>query len=107
MMPANAGAVLFGMPLLLTSEACAWVDTSDSTPAGAGPQSKRREPTRTRAGQAFFDQPPAVPSVSIGVMSQPRRVALALGSGGARGFAHIGVVQVLEERGFEVVAVAG
>jgi NTE family protein len=40
-------------------------------------------------------------------MSQPRRVALALGSGGARGFAHIGVVQVLEERGFEVVAVAG
>jgi NTE family protein len=40
-------------------------------------------------------------------MSQPRRVALALGSGGARGFAHIGVVQVLEERGFEVVAIAG
>ncbi|MEV4703204.1 patatin-like phospholipase family protein [Actinoplanes sp. NPDC049316] len=40
-------------------------------------------------------------------MSQPRRVALALGSGGARGFAHIGVVQVLQERGFEIVAVAG
>lgn len=40
-------------------------------------------------------------------MSRPRRVALALGSGGARGYAHIGVVQVLEERGFEVVAVAG
>jgi NTE family protein len=36
-----------------------------------------------------------------------RRVALALGSGGARGFAHIGVLQVLDERGFEVVAVAG
>jgi NTE family protein len=40
-------------------------------------------------------------------MSGGRRVALALGSGGARGFAHIGVVQVLEERGFEVCAVAG
>lgn len=40
-------------------------------------------------------------------MSRPRRVALALGSGGARGYAHIGVAQVLEERGFEVVAVAG
>ncbi|WP_306213631.1 patatin-like phospholipase family protein [Actinoplanes sp. RD1] len=40
-------------------------------------------------------------------MSEPRRVALALGSGGARGFAHIGVVQVLEERGFEIAAVAG
>lgn len=36
-----------------------------------------------------------------------RRVALALGSGGARGYAHLGVLQVLEERGYEVVAVAG
>jgi NTE family protein len=35
------------------------------------------------------------------------RVALVLGSGGARGYAHIGVVQVLEEMGAEVVAVAG
>ncbi|BCY11225.1 patatin-like phospholipase family protein [Actinoplanes sp. L3-i22] len=40
-------------------------------------------------------------------MGRERRVALALGSGGARGFAHIGAVQVLEERGFEIVAVAG
>ncbi|MBL7258154.1 patatin-like phospholipase family protein [Paractinoplanes lichenicola] len=38
-------------------------------------------------------------------MSQ--RVALALGSGGARGYAHIGVIEVLEERGFEICAVAG
>jgi NTE family protein len=37
----------------------------------------------------------------------PTRVALALGSGGARGYAHIGVIQVLEERGMEVVNVAG
>ena len=40
-------------------------------------------------------------------MSEPRRVALALGSGGARGYAHIGVIQVLEERGYEIVSVAG
>lgn len=40
-------------------------------------------------------------------MSTSTRVALALGSGGARGYAHIGVIQVLEERGFEVVAVSG
>ena len=37
----------------------------------------------------------------------PLRVALGLGSGGARGFAHIGVVRALEERGHRVVAVAG
>jgi len=40
-------------------------------------------------------------------MSRPRRVALALGAGGARGYAHIGAVQMLDERGFEIVAVAG
>ena len=36
-----------------------------------------------------------------------KRVALALGSGGARGFAHIGVLDVLQERGYEVVGIAG
>lgn len=36
-----------------------------------------------------------------------QRVALALGAGGARGYAHIGVIEVLQERGFQVVAVAG
>ncbi len=36
-----------------------------------------------------------------------RRVALVLGSGGARGYAHIGAIQVLAERELEVVAVAG
>ncbi|MGV8907600.1 MAG: patatin-like phospholipase family protein [Propionicimonas sp.] len=36
-----------------------------------------------------------------------KRVALVLGSGGARGYAHIGAVQVLAERGYDVVAVAG
>lgn len=40
-------------------------------------------------------------------MAQPRRVALALGSGGARGYAHIGVIQVLEERGYTIASVAG
>ncbi len=34
-------------------------------------------------------------------------MALVLGSGGARGYAHIGVVQVLREAGYEIVAVSG
>lgn len=42
-----------------------------------------------------------------GRMAQSRTVALALGSGGARGYAHIGVIQVLEERGYSIVGVAG
>lgn len=35
------------------------------------------------------------------------RAAVVLGSGGARGYAHVGALQVLEERGLEVVAIAG
>lgn len=34
-------------------------------------------------------------------------MALALGSGGARGYAHIGALEVLRERDFEVVSIAG
>lgn len=34
-------------------------------------------------------------------------VSLVLGSGGARGYAHIGVIEELERRGYEVVCIAG
>ncbi len=40
-------------------------------------------------------------------MTHPTRVALALGSGGARGYAHIGAIRALRERGAEIVSVAG
>lgn len=36
-----------------------------------------------------------------------RRVALALGSGGARGYAHIGVINELRSRGYEISGIAG
>ena len=36
-----------------------------------------------------------------------RRVALALGSGGARGYAHIGVINELRSRGYDIVGLAG
>ena len=34
-------------------------------------------------------------------------VALVLGSGGARGNSHIGVIQILEEQGFDIISVSG
>ncbi len=37
----------------------------------------------------------------------PRRVGVALGSGSARGLAHIGVLHAIEEAGLEVAAIAG
>lgn len=35
------------------------------------------------------------------------KVALVLGSGGARGYAHIGVIEALEARGYDIIAVSG
>lgn len=58
-------------------------------------------------------RPPGPPSVEPEPEPTPPRVlkapkvALALGGGAARGFAHIGVVQVLEENGIKVDLVAG
>ncbi len=36
-----------------------------------------------------------------------KRVALVLGSGGARGYAHIGVIEELEARGYRIACIAG
>ena len=44
---------------------------------------------------------------TIGPMAGRTRVALALGSGGARGYAHIGAIRAIEERGLEIVGVSG
>ena len=41
------------------------------------------------------------------LQQKKKRVALALSSGGPRGFAYIGALEVLQERGYEVTAVAG
>ena len=35
------------------------------------------------------------------------RAAVVLGSGGARGYAHVGALQVIRERGFEIAAISG
>lgn len=49
---------------------------------------------------------PAPAALRVRGSSSPR-VALALGSGGARGYAHIGVIQALRERGYDIVGIAG
>ena len=52
---------------------------------------------------------PPAPPVDNTVVTPPRppRIGLALGGGAARGFAHIGVIQVLEEQGLRPDLVAG
>lgn len=51
--------------------------------------------------------PPVEPPPVIKPAPKPPRIGLALGGGAARGFAHIGVIQVLEENGIKVDLVAG
>jgi NTE family protein len=46
----------------------------------------------------------ALPAPSIG---RKPTVALALGAGGAKGLAHIGVIREIEAQGYEIVAIAG
>lgn len=54
-----------------------------------------------RAPEPVRVEPPA------GVAKRPPRIGLALGGGAARGFAHIGVIQALEEAGIQPAMVAG
>jgi NTE family protein len=51
--------------------------------------------------------PPPPEVVSPKPQPRPPKVGLALGGGAARGFAHIGVIQVLEEAGIQVDLVVG
>lgn len=50
-----------------------------------------------------------LPSTRAAGKSPVRRptVALTLGSGGARGYAHIGAIEVLVERGYDIIAISG
>lgn len=51
------------------------------------------------------DSPRALPAMSP--IEPPPRIALVLSSGGPRGYAHLGVLRVLEEAGIEVDLVVG
>lgn len=51
--------------------------------------------------------PPPPPAPPPPVLKRPPRLGLALGGGAARGFAHIGVIQVLEEAGIRPDLVVG
>lgn len=79
---------LASLAVALTLAACASSPTQTPAPVIA--------PTPTPEPIPVVKPPP-----------KPPRVGLALGGGAARGFAHIGVIQVLEESGIKVDLVAG
>jgi NTE family protein len=57
------------------------------------------------AGCASTPAPPLVPPQAVA--KRPPKLGLALGGGAARGFAHVGVIQVLEEAGLRPDLVVG
>lgn len=61
------------------------------------------------SGCATGPQPPTEPQPSPPpkVLAKPPKIGLALGGGAARGFAHIGVLQVLEEQGIKPDLIVG
>src|SRR5438105_2801271 len=61
----------------------------------------------TPISSGVINEPP--PTVIVPPLKpvRPARVGLALGGGAARGFAHIGVIQVLEENGIKPDLVVG
>lgn len=59
------------------------------------------------AGTPKTQAPEVPPAPTVAVPKTPPRVGLALGGGAARGFAHVGVIQVLEEAGIKPAVVVG
>ncbi len=60
-----------------------------------------------QAPEATVPLTPAVPTEVTPAAKVPPRIGLALGGGAARGFAHVGVIQVLEEAGIRPNLVSG
>ncbi|PAM43230.1 Patatin, partial [Acinetobacter baumannii] len=56
-------------------------------------------------GEEVRPTPPAQPTVVP--QAKPVKIGIALGGGAAKGFAHIGVIKMLEANGFEPVVVSG
>jgi len=63
----------------------------------------------TRPGSGSPPPAPVVPPVVVPlpIATRPPRIGLALGGGAARGFAHVGVIQVLQEAGIRPDLVVG
>src|SRR5687767_15570610 len=80
--------------------------------AGAPPPTRRRSTARCASGAAKRGSSRACASSARGRTTcmaglRKPRVGLALGAGGARGWAHIGVIRALQAAGIEAQVVCG
>jgi len=58
-------------------------------------------------GGAETTRPGPPPQPTVVPQAKPLKIGIALGGGAAKGFAHIGVIKMLEANGFEPVVVSG
>ncbi len=98
--PAPRLPALAGLRLALASLLLGVVAACSTAPKAPG------SPDQPPTGQTP-SQSPAVPPVGQPTPKRAPKIGLALGGGAARGFAHVGVIQVLEENGFKLDYVAG
>ena len=82
--------------------ACSWAILAAALPLAACQTTPAPPPAP--AGPPVAPPPPPSPPAAP---PKPPRIGLALGGGAARGFAHIGVIQVLEEQGIRPDLVVG
>lgn len=85
------------VPEQIGSNALANKPASDEVPAQVTPP-----PIKAPVLEVPPEAPAPSPSIKV-----PPRIGLALGGGAARGFAHVGVIQVLEEAGIRPALVTG
>ena len=74
---------------------------------GNNGSSSEKDGNKTPAAPAAAQQPPTTGEPKPLQMSAPPKIGLALGSGLARGFAHIGVVRALKRHGIVPTVVSG
>ena len=73
-----------------------------ATPVASAPVSASAVPARPASGTTL---PPASDATAEG--TRPPRIGVVLGGGGARGFAHLGVLQELEKLHIPIACIAG
>jgi NTE family protein len=106
---ASSGPASAAAPVSVASGPAPPPVNASSTP-GASPPSTLTTAPPPVAPTPPIESPPAIEAPPVGVSAVPTRhlrIALALGGGAARGFAHIGVIKALEARGIHPDIVVG
>jgi len=80
---------------------------SEKDKPGSSSGSDGNQPPQDAVSAIVESSDVSPPSAGSRQTGNGKTVALTLGSGGARGYAHIGAIEVLHERGYKIIAISG